>query len=124
MPFIAAGDAKVFTLPGVTFAGLAAPSRGATDNAAWIVSVAPGTPGTPHRLSREEILIGLEGSGSARIGDEQFTLTPGSAAIVPAGAIFALANEGAAPFRAVVVLPVGAQATIGDGPAFTPPWAV
>jgi mannose-6-phosphate isomerase-like protein (cupin superfamily) len=76
-----------------------------------------------HRLSREETFIGLEGRALARVGDETFEVTPGSALVVPAGAEFTLGNPGEGPFKAVAVLPVGAQARVGSGEAFTPPWA-
>ena len=60
MSCIAPEDAAIFTLHGIEFAGLAAPSRGARETAAWRVRIAPGTPATPHRLTREEgILSGI-----------------------------------------------------------------
>lgn len=40
-----------------------------------------------------------------------------------AGSPLALSNAGTQPFRALAVFPVGGQALIGDGDAFTPPWA-
>lgn len=124
MPFIASADAPQFDLPGVSFAGLAAPSRGATENAAWIVTLHAGAAGTPHRLTREETLIAIEGQARARIGGQVHTLTPGSAIVVPPDVEFELSNPSGQPFRAVAVLPVGGQAVMVDGAAFTPPWAV
>jgi quercetin dioxygenase-like cupin family protein len=123
MPFIASADAPQFDLPGITFAGLAAPSRGATENAAWIVTVHAGTPGMPHRLTREETLIAIEGQARARVGDRVHSLTAGSAVVVPANVEFELSNPSDKPFRAVAVLPVGGQAVMADGSTFTPPWA-
>jgi mannose-6-phosphate isomerase-like protein (cupin superfamily) len=123
MPFIASADAPQFELPGVTFAGLAAPSRGANENAAWIVTVQAGTLGTPHRLTREEILVAIEGRALARVGDQVHTLTAGSAVVVPTNMEFELSNPGALPFRAVAILPVGGKAVMLDGTTFTPPWA-
>jgi mannose-6-phosphate isomerase-like protein (cupin superfamily) len=123
MPFIASADAPQFDLPGASFTGLASPSRGATENAAWIVTLPAGAPGLPHRLTREETFIGLEGQAQARVGDQVHALTPGSALVVPANVEFEISNPGNAPFRAVAVLPVGGQAVLADGVAFTPPWA-
>jgi mannose-6-phosphate isomerase-like protein (cupin superfamily) len=123
MPFLHHGDARVIDIPGASFTCLAAPSLGATDNAAWIVTLAPGTPGLLHKLTREETFVCIEGAGLAEIGGQAHAFEPGSALTVPAGVEFALSNPGAAPFRAVVVLPVGGQAVVGEAPPFTPPWA-
>lgn len=122
VPLITAADAPSFTLPGIEFTGLAAPSRGAVESAVWIVHVLPGTPGVPHQLTREEVLVALAGRARATVGDVDYELEAGSALIVPAGTDFALANPFDAPFRAVAVLPVGGAA-IMDGEAFVPPWA-
>lgn len=123
MPFIPATEARIFDIPGVRFAGLAAPSRGATENAVWIVTLQPGTPGMPHRLTREETFVAIGGAASATVDGVAHDLTEGSALVVPAGAEFSLGNPHAAPFRAVVVLPVGGQAEIAGEAPFTPPWA-
>lgn len=123
MPFIPAAEARIFDIPGVRFAGLAAPSRGATENAVWIVTLQPGAPGMPHRLTREEIFVAIGGAASATVDGTAHELTEGSALVVPAGATLSLSNPHAAPFRAVVVLPVGGQARIDGEAPFTPPWA-
>lgn len=123
MPHIRAADAASFVLPGVTFTGLASPSRGATETAVWQVAIAPGTPGMPHRLTREEIIIALSGQATATIGGQTHHMQPGDALVIPANTDFSLANPHAMPFNAVAVLPVGGMAQIGVDPAFTPPWA-
>ncbi len=123
MPFIPAAEARIFDIPGVRFSGLAAPSRGATENAVWIVTLQPGTPGMPHRLTREETFVAIEGAAIATVDGVAHDLTEGSALVVPAGAAFSLGNPHDAPFRAVVVLPVGGQAEIAGEAPFTPPWA-
>ena len=123
MPHIKAADAARFDLPGVTFTGLASPSRGATETAVWQLAIAPGTPGTTHRLTREEIIVALSGSASATIDSQTHKLQPGDAIIIPAGVEFSLGNPHDTPFHAIAVLPVGGQAQIGTDPAFTPPWA-
>jgi mannose-6-phosphate isomerase-like protein (cupin superfamily) len=121
-PLIRPADAPVFDLPGVQFTGLAAPSRGAQESSVWIVRVAAGTPGMAHQLTREEVLIVLEGRARATLRGCEYDLEPGSAFVIPARTDFALANPYAAPFRAVAVLPVGGQAIVGAD-TFTPPWA-
>jgi mannose-6-phosphate isomerase-like protein (cupin superfamily) len=123
MPVIAATDAPVFELPGLRFTGLAAPSRGACDNAVWVVTVAPGAEAVHHQMTREETFVAIEGRARAIVGGREHRLGPGSALVVPSHTDFALDNPYDLPFRAVVVLPVGGQAIIGSDPAFTPPWA-
>jgi quercetin dioxygenase-like cupin family protein len=123
MPLISATDAPEFDLPGTHFRGLAAPSRGAAENAAWIVTIHPGTTPVYHQMTREETFIAIEGEARAIVGGQRYRVTPGSALVVPPNTEFAIENASSTPFRAVVVLPIGGQAIIGDGPAFTPPWA-
>ncbi|MCB1489611.1 MAG: cupin domain-containing protein [Bauldia sp.] len=123
MPIVSADAAPTFDIPGVTFTGLAAPSRGASENAVWRFVMQPGTPANLHRLSREEVLVAISGSARVSIGGAESEFTAGSAVIVPPDTEFALYNPGVEPFEAVAVLPVGGQAVIGDAKPFTPPWA-
>jgi quercetin dioxygenase-like cupin family protein len=123
MPLISAATAPQFTIPGVTFTGLASPTRGCSDTAVWKLSLAPGSVGATHQLTHEEIFVCLSGSASIRVGDEVLTLSPGDAVIVPPYTDFGLDNPGDTPFEAVAVFPVGGQAILPGQPAFTPPWA-
>jgi mannose-6-phosphate isomerase-like protein (cupin superfamily) len=123
MTLITASAAPVFDLPGVRFIGLASPSRGSRENAVWRVTLQPGTPPQPHRLTREEIFVALSGSAEATIAGVSRCVEAGSALVVPRDTEFALANPGTRPFEAVVVLPVGGEALIGDAAPFVPPWA-
>ena len=126
MPIVTASAAPSFNLPGVpgvVFTGLAAPSRGAQENAVWRVVMQPGTPANVHRLSREEVLIAIRGSARVSIDGVQTDIEAGSAVIVPPDTDFALFNPGSEPFEAIAVLPVGGQATVPGAAPFTPPWA-
>ena len=123
MSCIAPEDAVVFTLPGISFTGLVAPSRGARETSAWRLRLEPGTPPTPHRLTREEVLVAIAGRARASIGGAEHDLVAGGAVIVPAETEFALSNPHDGPFEAVAILPVGGQARIGEEAPFTPPWA-
>lgn len=124
MPFISAATAPTFERHGATFTGLASPSRGSRENAAWLLTLADSGPGVPHTLSREEIFVCIEGRAEAQVGLETHELTAGSALVVPPNVEFSIRNRHPAPFRAVAVLPVGGQASVGSAPAFTPPWAL
>lgn len=116
-------NAPTFNLPGICFTTLSSPSRGARENAVWEVSVEPGVAGSPHRLTREETFVALEGSAVVEVDGTRHELAAGNALVVAAGQTLALSNAGPQPFRALAVFPVGGQALVGDGDAFTPPWA-
>lgn len=122
MPVITAEDAPTFEAPGATITGLASPSRGASDTAAWRVRFAAGHASPPHSLDREEVFVVLSGAVTARYGDRAETATAGGALIVPAHVEFSLVAEGE-PAEAVCTLPVGGTALL-DGERITPPWAV
>lgn len=116
--------APVFTLPGIQFTGLAAPSRGSQDTSVWKINVAPGTKSEKaHQITREEIFIALAGEAQVMLGGKVMLLSAGSTLIVPANTDFALSNISNSPFEAVVVLPMGGQAVVDGGPPFVPPWA-
>jgi len=123
MPIVHHQDAPVFELPGVTFTGLTSPKRGSRENSVWRVVVQPGIPGRPHRVTREETFVALQGRALLEVDGVAHELTAGSAFAIPEGSLLALSNPGPEPFHAVSVLPVGGQVIVGDAPAFTPPWA-
>jgi mannose-6-phosphate isomerase-like protein (cupin superfamily) len=123
MTVISPDPASTFAIPGVTFTGLAAPSRGAQENAVWRLRMLPGTPANPHRLTREEVIVATAGTARVTIDGVESELAEGSAVIVPPDTEFALFNPGDAPFEAIAVLPVGGQAVLAGAPPFTPPWA-
>lgn len=123
MSMISQHNAPVFELPGVTFIGLTSPSRGSHENAVWRVVVQPGAPGKPHRVTREETFVALQGCALLEVDGVAHELPAGSAFAAPANSVLSLTNHGPEPFHAVAVLPVGGQVVMGDAPAFTPPWA-
>jgi quercetin dioxygenase-like cupin family protein len=123
MPLLLRADAPTFNLPGISFTTHSSPSRGAVDNAVWEVKVEPGVIGSPHRLTREETFVALDGSAVIELDGERLELTAGNALVIKAGQTLSLSNSGTQAFRALAVFPVGGQAVMGDKPAFTPPWA-
>ena len=126
MSLIRREEAPVFELPhapGVVFTGLASPKRGSKEVSAWRVKLAPKTPGTPHSVTREEIFVAIRGEAIVTIAGEAHRVSAGGAVVVPPSTELSLANEGDEEFEAVVVLPVGGQAVMPGGQAFTPPWA-
>jgi quercetin dioxygenase-like cupin family protein len=123
MTHVKAIDAPTFTLPGVTFTGLAAPSRGCRETAVWRVRVEPGAPPAAHFVDREEVFVAIDGSAVARVGDDSFRVTPGDALVVAPNTLFDLTADGDVPFEAVVAFPVGGRACMTGGEPFVPPWA-
>ncbi|MFE6859305.1 cupin domain-containing protein [Nocardia sp. NPDC057668] len=122
MPLVTADQAPRFENDHATFIGLAAPSRGSTENSAWRLSIKPRTAAPAHSLDREEIFIALSGSMTVTMNDETFTVAAGDALIVPAHQLFAMSNPNGEPFEAVVVLPVGGHGLIPGQPPIVAPW--
>ena len=122
MPVLTTPTAPTHQLEGTAFTSLATPSRGSTDTSVWTVEIAPGTPATPHRLTREEIFVVLAGNASVRLDRTTDTAAPGDAIVVPPDTDFALANAGDVPLRLLCCMPVGGRARLADGTVITPPW--
>ncbi|MEP7025751.1 MAG: cupin domain-containing protein [Actinomycetota bacterium] len=123
MPVLRAPAEPTHELGGARFTSLATPSLGSTDTSVWKVEILPGTPATPHSLTREEVFVVLEGTASVRLAGHAEQAEAGDAIVVPADTEFELANEGAGALRLMCCLPVGGQGKLADGVAFTPPWA-
>jgi quercetin dioxygenase-like cupin family protein len=123
MTVIAAADAPTFDLGDTHVVGLASPSRGSTTTSAWRLTLDAKATSPKHSLSREEIIVALEGRLQAVYTDRVEEVAAGGALIVPAGLEFTLVNPGDEPFHGVAMLPVGGHATV-DGERVDPPWAI
>lgn len=123
MAVLLAPSAPTHTLGGAQFTSLATPNRGSTDTSVWRVAIAPGTPATPHALTREEVFIVLSGRAHVRLGDKTQEASAGDAIVVPPDTRFELSVLGDEPLNAICCFPVGGQACLADGTLFTPPWA-
>lgn len=124
MHVIKSSSAPAFEIPGLSVVGLAAPSRGASETCVWRITLPPGTPATPHAISREEIFVALSGEARIELDGRDHVLAPGDTLVVPAGEMFSLSNPGAEPFTALAVLPIGGQAMLPGGERFSPPWTL
>jgi len=122
VPVIDRAAQRHHELHGARFHTLASPSLGSEETSVWRVRLEPGTPGLPHRVTREEIFVVLLGSATARLDGTAHPLSAGSTLVLPAGVELAL-ETGAESLEAIVCLPVGGQGVVGDGEPFTPPWA-
>jgi mannose-6-phosphate isomerase-like protein (cupin superfamily) len=121
MPVVTPSQAPTFDAAGATVTGLASPSRGSIDTAAWRIRLPAEKPSPSHSVSREEIFVVVDGALTAQFHDRDETAEAGGALIVPAGEQFTLVARGG-PAEAVCIMAVGGQAT-ADGATFTPPWA-
>ncbi|MEO5900450.1 MAG: cupin domain-containing protein [Ilumatobacteraceae bacterium] len=122
MSIIHAPNAPTHELGGTRFTSLATPTRGSTETSVWQVEIDPGTPPTPHSLTREEVFVVLAGVATVRLGAERGEATAGDAIAVPPHVDFEISNTGPEPLRLLCCLPVGGQAQTNAG-TFTPPWA-
>ena len=121
MAVIPAAEATTHELFGVRFTGLASPARGSTELMAWQTEVPPGTPATPHQVTREELVVILAGRAEVRCGDDVTEAGAGDVVVVPPDTDFALANVGDDTLRVLACMPASGQARI-DGEARTLPW--
>lgn len=123
MQVIRGADAPRFTVPGVEFTALAAPSRGSGDVCTWRITVEPELRSPePHTLDSDEVFMVI--AGTIQLQPDADTLGPGDAAVVPAGTPIQLCNAGASPAEAYVAIRAGFSAKAADGTLIgTPPWA-
>ncbi len=123
MPILRTTDSRTHQMHGARFTSLVSPTVGARDTSVWKVQIQPGTPATPHQVTREEILVVLGGRAAVRLGDDRSEASVGDVIVVPPSTTFELSVLGDDPLEAFVCFPVGGQARLSDGTTFTPPWA-
>jgi quercetin dioxygenase-like cupin family protein len=120
---ISRDDAPVYDIPGATFTGYAAPSRGASQVSLWAVELAAGSTTAPHHMDAEELFFGQSGTAVAVVDGAEHEVGPGDCIVMAPGAEFSFRVGAAEPFRAVVAMRAGGRAVM-DGEAFAPPWTV
>lgn len=124
MAVIPAPAAPTHELGPTRFTSLATPRRGSLATSVWRVEIAPGTPPTPHSLTREEVFVVLGGSARVHLDGVPATARTGDAIAVPPGVRFSLEPAGSETLRLLCCMPVDGQARTDDGATFTPPWAL
>jgi mannose-6-phosphate isomerase-like protein (cupin superfamily) len=126
MPVIHAADAVAHDMHGSRFTSYAAPARGSAELCAWRLDVPAGSRGTPHVVSREEVVFVLGGTLLVTVGDGTdapgVDCRPGDAIVVPAGSSLRVDNPGDEPASAWVTTSVGLEAVLPDGSRLSPPW--
>jgi quercetin dioxygenase-like cupin family protein len=122
MTVISSSTAPTFDAGGTFVVGLASPSRGSREIAAWRLRLAPGTASPEHTLTHEEVFVALSGAATATLDGAEHRVAAGDALVVSPGVPFRIATAGAEPFEAVACMRCGGLAQIGAD-AFPPPWA-
>ncbi|HEY6744998.1 MAG TPA: cupin domain-containing protein [Mycobacteriales bacterium] len=122
MLVVRTGSADPVELHGARFTSCSAPSKGGTELAMWTVDVPPGTPATPHRVDREEILYVLSGRLTVAVDGRSVELAAGDTVAAPAGSLLSVGAVGA-PARLLACTRAGLTATLADGTVIAPPWA-
>jgi quercetin dioxygenase-like cupin family protein len=122
MTLISSSSAPTFEAGGTSVVGLASPSRGSQEIAAWRVTLAPGAGSPEHSLTHEEVFVALAGRAVATIAGVRHDVGPGDALIVGPDEPFTLANEHSTPFEAVACMRCGGEARVGDE-SVSIPWA-
>jgi quercetin dioxygenase-like cupin family protein len=122
MTVISFSSAPTFEAGGTSVVGLAAPSRGAQEVAAWRLTLAPGAGSPEHSVTHEEVFVALAGHAVATIAGVRHEIGPGDALVVSPHEPFTLANEQSTAFEAVACMRCGGQARIGDE-SVPIPWA-
>jgi mannose-6-phosphate isomerase-like protein (cupin superfamily) len=112
----------VIQLHGTSFTSYASPARGSRELCAWRIEIPGHTTGTPHHVSREEVLYILSGTARAIIGDQSEDAAAGEVILVPAGARFGIDNLSTEPVIAWVTTSVGLLGVLPDGSWISPPW--
>jgi mannose-6-phosphate isomerase-like protein (cupin superfamily) len=123
MTVITHDDAPVFEIPGASFTGYAAPSRGASQVSLWAVELAAGTTSAPHHMDCEELFLGQSGSAVAVVDGAEHPLGAGDCLVIAPGAEFSFRVGADEPFRAVACMRAGGRAVMA-GETITPPWTV
>jgi mannose-6-phosphate isomerase-like protein (cupin superfamily) len=122
MTVISSSTAPTFDADGTHVVGLASPSRGSREIAAWRLRLAPGAASPEHTLTNEEVFVALSGRLVATLGGRRLEVGPGDALVITPDEPVVLANEGDEPFEAVACMRCGGLARVG-GESFAPPWA-
>lgn len=122
MPVIPAPQTFTHELPHARFYSLATPSRGSSETSVWRVRLTSALQTQPHRLTREEIFVVLDGAVRVVLGGQVSEAKSGDAIVVPRDTEVVLSCVGESA-EVLCCLPVGGQAQLADGALFTPPWA-
>jgi mannose-6-phosphate isomerase-like protein (cupin superfamily) len=122
MPVIHPAATAVHQMHGTSFTSYASPAHGSKELCAWRIEIPGHTQGTPHHVSREEVLYILSGTVRATIGEQSEEAAADDVILVPAGSRFGVDNLTDEPAIAWVATSAGFMGVMPDGSWITPPW--
>ena len=123
MPVLRDADATLFETHGSRFLSFVAPARGSMEMCAWRLTVPAGSEGVPHRPTRDEVLLVLDGRLRATLDGTFTELVRGDVLHIPAGAEVQI-GAGADGATAWVTTTPGLEAVMKDGSRMRPPWTL
>lgn len=124
MGVITRSETTVHEFAGVRFTGLVSPSKGADELMAWQTEVPPGTPATPHQVTREELVVILAGRARVHLDGTTTEAGPGDTVVVPPDTDFAIENAGDDTLRMLACMPSAGRARLDAGETMQLPWMV
>ncbi|MGH8792907.1 MAG: cupin domain-containing protein [Stackebrandtia sp.] len=122
MTVFPASEATVHTFGASRFSSFVAPSRGGGELCAWRLDVPARTRNAVHRVSREEVLLVLEGALELIRDGESLRAEAGDAIVIAPGVDVAVDNPDDRPAAAWVTTSAGFEGTLSDGTVFVPEW--
>lgn len=122
MPVVRPADATLFETHGSRFSSYAAPSRGSSQLCAWRLDVPADLEGVPHRPSREEVLLVLDGELHVTLDGDRDKVRQGDVVLVPAGSELCV-DGGPTGASVWVTTTPGLEAVTANGSRIMPPWA-
>jgi quercetin dioxygenase-like cupin family protein len=117
-----AGEAPLFSLPGASVSGLAAPSRGAIELTTYRVRLDSNSAMPPHRHDHEEVFTVVSGSVTTVLDEEEFPTGPGDTVIVPSGTEHHVYTRDE-PADLIAAVPAGTVFIASDGTRRIAEWA-
>jgi mannose-6-phosphate isomerase-like protein (cupin superfamily) len=124
MNVINPSEDRTFRTVSVVVHGLAAPSQGSEQVAAWKVSVIDGGVSPVHVIDKDQVWVPITGTFDFTIDGETERISAGQAVVVPAGSVRQFRSTGE-PLEALVAMQAGALVSIpGTEGAKPVPWAV
>lgn len=122
MPVVRPVDAAEYETHGSTFLSFTSPSPHPGELRAWRLTVPAGLQGMPHRPTRDEVVLVLDGLLVVTLDGTSEELRHGDVALVPAGSELRV-DAGPDGATAWVTTTPGLEAVLPDGTRFRPPWA-
>jgi quercetin dioxygenase-like cupin family protein len=118
------GTLEFIETPGANAsAGIATPSRGASEVSVVRQRQQPGGHNPLHSHHREEVMVMLQGEIAVTIGEQETTLAAGDSVIIPAHSPHRIANSGQQAAEWLLIAPAGVRFFHADGAEASPAWS-